>query len=77
MNIYPSFAQVDYTNGTTYNSGGVLTIKGFISAVDGTVDYIDQGGVAHTITVIAGIAPPIAGRIEISSTTAIDLLILL
>ena len=77
MRILQSRKQVTLSATTAYNASKDLQIKGFRSDSGGQVDYTDEDGTAHSITLLAGEVPPIGGRISIVATTAIDLLILL
>ena len=78
--ISPSKVQETVTAGTQFNTGAPdtrLNIKGFRASADGLVEWGDAEGNTHQAEFIKGEVPPIAGRIAITASTAIDLLIFL
>ena len=78
MDISQSRLQYTLAATTAYNNAAQKAdIKGFRSDTAGQVDYKDEAGNAHSITVLAGEVPPIQGEIEIVNTTAVALLIFL
>lgn len=60
-------APKDYKDKSTYPDG----IAGIYPVTDGTIDFVDSRGQAHTgVPVQTGNTPPIRGSINITATTA-------
>ncbi len=77
MNLNPSNTQTDLATLTAFNANKEAIIKGFRSDAGGQIDYTDEPGTAHSITLLAGEVAPIGGRISIVDTTVPTLLIFL
>jgi len=78
--ISPSKAQKTVAANAGYNTGipaGRLNIKGFRADAAGVVEWIDAEAITHSINALAGEVPPVAGRIAITTNTAVKLTVFL